>query len=61
MAKDWIASAVKHPGSLTREAKSAGKSISAFCAGGNKTGMTDRRCALADTLKRVSEHKYEYK
>jgi hypothetical protein len=50
--KNWIAGAIKKPGSLTATAKKAGKSISELCAG-NVSGKTAKRCALADTLKRI--------
>ena len=54
MAK-WIAGAIKHPGSLTAQAKAAGKSISEFCASGNLSSKTKKRCVLAKTLKGFSK------
>jgi hypothetical protein len=50
--KNWIAGAIKKPGSLTATAKKAGKSISELCAG-NVSGKTARRCTLATTLKKL--------
>lgn len=46
-----IGKVIKHPGSLTAQAKKAGKSISEFCAGGNLSSKTKKRCILAKTLK----------
>jgi len=54
--KNWIAGAIKKPGSLTRQAKAAGKTISQFCSG-KQTGVTAKRCALAKTLKRMKKGK----
>ena len=51
MAKKWIAGAIQNPGSLTRAAKAAGKSISSFCSGTNLSTTNQRRCNLAKTLK----------
>lgn len=51
MAKKWIQGAIKHPGALTAKAKSAGKSITEYCAGGGHDTHTKRQCALAKTLK----------
>lgn len=52
MAEKWIQSAIKRPGALTKKAKAAGQSISAFCANtGSKGTRTKRQCALAKTLK----------
>jgi len=48
---NWIQGAIKKPGSLTAQAKAAGKSISEFCAGDNLSTKTKKRCALAKTLK----------
>lgn len=53
MAKKWIQGAIKRPGALTRKAKAAGKSISAYCAGGNLSTQSKRQCALAKTLKKL--------
>lgn len=53
MAKKWIQKAIKRPGALTAKAKSAGKSISAYCAGANLSTRTKRQCALAKTLAKI--------
>lgn len=52
MAKKWIAGAVKRPGALTRKAKAAGMSVSAFMAHPpkNVTTQTKRQISLAKTL-----------
>ena len=50
--QDWIKSAIKHPGALTKEAKAKGDSISKLCAG-HTTGKTAKRCELRATLDRV--------
>ena len=49
--KNWIQKAIKRPGALTKKAKAAGKSISAYCQGGKLTTQTKRQCNLAKTLK----------
>jgi hypothetical protein len=57
MAKKWIAGAIKHPGALTRKAKAAGMSVSAFMAHPpkNVTAQTRRQINMAKTL--ASFHK----
>lgn len=52
--KNWIGGAISKPGSLTKQAKAAGKSISQFCAG-NVSGTTAKRCALAKTLSKMKK------
>jgi hypothetical protein len=49
--KKWVQGAIKNPGALTRQAAAAGMSISEFCAQGNLSGTTQKRCNLAKTLK----------
>jgi hypothetical protein len=59
MAKNFIAAAIKHPGALTRKAKSAGQTVSEFCAGlgdGADT-TTKRQCNLAKTLRGMSKRR----
>ena len=51
MAKEWIAGAIKKPGSLTAQANKAGKSISDFCSGSRLSPVTKKRCVLSRTLK----------
>lgn len=56
--KKWIKDATKNKGGLTRAAKASGKSISEFCAQGDKLSTKNkRRCALAKTLKKVRPKK----
>jgi len=57
MATKWIQGAIKHPGALTRQAKAAGKTVSAFCASlpDGASTTTKRRCALAGTLKKMNK------
>ena len=53
MAKKWIQGAIKHPGALTRKAKSAHMSLAEFMAHPprNISGTTKRQIALAKTLR----------
>ena len=53
MAKKWIQSAIQHPGALTRKAKAAGMSVSAFMTPPPKgiSDTTRRQINLAKTLK----------
>lgn len=52
MAKKWIQSAIKHPGSFTRSAKKAGKSVGEFAEEHkHDSGTTGRRARLAITLR----------
>jgi hypothetical protein len=55
MAKHWIAGAIRKPGSFTRQAKSAGMSVSGFekkvlAPGSKASSTTKRRANLAKTL-----------
>lgn len=54
--KNWIAGAIKNPGSLTRKAKSAGKTVSQFIEHPPKdaSDTTMRQINLAKTLKKMS-------
>ncbi len=45
-----ISKVIKHPGALTAQAKAAGMSLDSFCAQGNISGKTKKRCALRKTL-----------
>lgn len=51
--KKWIQGAIKHPGALTRKAKAAGMSLSAFEAHPPKgaSTTTKRQINLAKTLR----------
>ena len=53
MAKKWIQGAIQHPGALTRKAKAAGMTVSAFMAHPPKgiLNTTKRQINLAKTLK----------
>jgi len=55
MAKKWIQGAIKHPGALTRKAKAAGMTVSAYMAHPPKgaSSTTKRQIALAKTLKKL--------
>ena len=53
--KNWIAGAIKKPGSLTAMAKSAGMSISEYCSKGNLSPKAKKRCVLAKTLQGFSK------
>lgn len=51
MAKNWIKGAIKHPGSFTKEAKSAGKSVHEFAElKKHASGKVGARARLALTL-----------
>lgn len=52
---DWIAKAIKKPGSLSAQAKRAGKSISEFCAQDGLGTTTKKRCVLAKTLRKFNK------
>lgn len=49
----FIQKAIKRPGALTKKAKAAGKSISAYCAQGNLSTLSKRQCNFAKILKKV--------
>ena len=49
--KNWIAGAIKHPGSLRAAAAKAGQSTKQYAAAhANDSGTTGRRARLAETL-----------
>jgi len=52
MAKKWIGGAIQHPGALTRKAKAAGMSVSAYVAHPPEriSSTTKREINLAKTL-----------
>jgi hypothetical protein len=58
--KKWIQEAIKEPGSFTRQAKAAGKSIQAHATdvlkeGSKASTKTKRRASLAKTLTKMSK------
>lgn len=60
--KNWIAGAIKSPGSFTKQAKAAGKSVSSFAAqvtkpGSKASATTKKRAVLAKTLKKINKGK----
>jgi hypothetical protein len=57
MAKKWIAGAIKHPGALTRKAKAADMTVSAFVAHPPKgvSTITKRQINLAKTLAKLKK------
>ncbi len=59
MAKKWIQGAIQHPGALTRKAKAAGMSVSAYIAHPPKgvSSTTKRQINLAKTLGRLRRGK----
>ena len=59
MAQSWIAEAVRHPGALRKQAARAGKTVSQMIAHPPKgaSATTNRRIALAKTLKRLRKKK----
>lgn len=48
--KKWIAGAIKHPGSLTKAAKAADKTVSQYCDDAHLSAHRQRQCRLAKTL-----------
>ena len=59
MAKKWIAKAIGHPGSFTRQAKAAGMTVAGFAektlaAGSHASARTKRRARLAKTLRTIA-------
>jgi len=53
MARKWIQSAIKHPGSFSREAEKAGKSTAEYAREEKDApGKLGRRARLALTLRR---------
>lgn len=59
MAKAWIKGAIKRPGSFTRKAKAAGRSVAEEATAVLKPGSqastrTKRQAALAKTLRKVA-------
>jgi hypothetical protein len=57
--KKWIAGAIKHPGALTRKAKAADMSVSAYIANPPQgiSLQTQREINLAKTLKKLPRHR----
>ncbi len=54
MAKNWIAGAIKHPGALTKKAKSAGESPMKFARSHESAkGTTGKQARLAVTLSKM--------
>jgi hypothetical protein len=56
--KNWIAGAVKHPGSFTAQAKKAGMGVQSYATkvlkkGSKASTTTKRRAALAKTLSKM--------
>lgn len=54
--RNFIAGAIKNPGSFTKQAKAAGKSVQAFAREKKgASGVTGRRARLALTLRKISQ------
>jgi hypothetical protein len=56
---NWIAKAVKHPGSFTRSAKRAGEGVQAYARtvlkkGSRASATTKRRARLAQTFRKLA-------
>jgi hypothetical protein len=56
---NWIAKAVKHPGSFTRSAKRAGMGVQAYARkvtakGSKASSTTKRRARLAQTFRKLA-------
>lgn len=55
---NWIKGAIKHPGSFTKQAKSAGESVSEFAQEKkHASGKTGQRARLALVLKGLNSAK----
>lgn len=58
MAKNWIAGAVKHPGSFSKAARGAGMSTHAYAEKEKgASGTTGRRARLALVLEGLGRHR----
>jgi hypothetical protein len=58
MAKNFISSAIKHPGAFSAQAKNAGMSTRSFAlAHQNDSGTTGRRARFALTLMKLSKRR----
>lgn len=58
MAEKFIQKAIKHPGSFTKQAKSAGKGVMQFAREKmHASGTTGRRARLALTLAKLRKKK----
>ena len=56
-SKNWIKGAIKHPGALTKKAKSAGESPMAFAASHKSSpGTTGKQARLALTLRSLHDN-----
>lgn len=56
----WIAGAVKHPGSFTKTAKKAGKSVHEEAEDKkHASGKTGRRARLALAFEKIAKHRKE--
>lgn len=56
--KNWIAGAIEHPGSFTRKAKAAGKSVGEYAAEkAHAPGVLGKQARLAQTLRGMSRRK----
>ncbi|MDD5722637.1 MAG: hypothetical protein PHY29_02730 [Syntrophales bacterium] len=62
MPGKWIKKAIKRPGALTKKAKSAGMSVSAYAEkvtkkGSKASARTKRQANLAKTLRKMGKKK----
>jgi len=55
--KKWIQAADIEPGALTRKAKAAGMSITAYCDQPGLSTKSKRQCSLATTFRRMARNK----
>lgn len=56
--KNWIAGAIKHPGSFTKSAKAAGESVKEFAKEKEHAkGTLGKRARLAQTLSKLRKGK----
>ncbi len=55
--KKWIQAADIQKGALTKKAKAAGMSISAYCSQPGLSTKSKRQCVLAKTFRRMARNK----
>jgi len=53
--KKWMSSLKLHEGALTKKAKAAGMSISAYCAQSNLSGKSKKQCTLYKTFRKAKK------
>lgn len=52
----WEQGAVKHPGSLTKAAKAANKSLSGYCSQSGLSGHREKQCNLMEIFRKQAKN-----